>query len=105
MTLGVMVRRERFSVRLPAICLERPSLALKWFLPGLRAIIFPVRVTLRRLLKDLFVFMRILIRPEFYEGLLLFCPLQHRRQTLGAFGYRLAQFVVRRYELEKPLKP
>ena len=43
-------------VRLPAICVERLSLALKWFLPGLRATIFPVRVNLRRLVNDLFVF-------------------------------------------------
>src|SRR3989338_9973610 len=30
---------------------------------------------------------------------------QHRRQTLGAFGYRVRQFVVRRDELEEPLQP
>src|SRR3989344_7538882 len=99
MTFGVMVRRERLSVRLFDICLERLSLALKWFLPALRAIIFPVRVTLSLFENDLFVFMICL--PVF----LLTPFLQNSRQTLGAFGYRVRQFVVRRDELEEPLQP
>ena len=36
------------------------SLALKWFWPGLRPMIFPLRVTFRRLAYDLTVFLMLL---------------------------------------------
>ena len=41
---------------LPLIWLLRDSLALKWFLPGLRAKTLPLRVTFKRLEYDLLVF-------------------------------------------------
>ena len=45
-----------FKVLFLAILVRLLSLALKWFCPGTRATILPLRLTRKRLLNDLFVF-------------------------------------------------
>jgi len=49
----------KLFVFLPANCLERDCLALKWLNPGARDRILPVFVTFKRFVNDLFVFILI----------------------------------------------
>ena len=71
LTLAVITKA---CVRLPAIWFERDSLALKWFLPGLRATTLPFLVILRRLVNDLFVFMEFSVL--LFDGFFFACAFE-----------------------------
>src|ERR1043166_5791712 len=88
----------------------RDSLALKWFCPGARAMILPVRVTRSRLVYDLLVFIVLFIvlgrylrgclRGLFFGnrhlgGAWLFghIPLQDDREALGALLDLVCDFI------------
>ena len=63
--LAVIVK---FFSTLPFNCDERLCLALKWLIPGRRALILPFFVTVSRFVNDLFVFIRfrILAKSGFF---------------------------------------